>query len=509
MKIDALFHRTTAGFVLLGGLGLTVLNAASPVELLHPLALGQPQQALAQSEDDVNVRVYQAASPSVVTIESIDGSSSGSGVIVNADGLILTNAHVVDGAETVKVVLADRQEYEGRVVGYGLDGADLAAVRIEGRNLPTVRIATAPVQVGQRAFAIGNPFGQFAGTFTTGIVSRIDTEEGYIQTDAAINPGNSGGPLLNSQGELIGINTAIFTISRSDPSEVTGNIGIGFAITIEQVQGFLTAVRNGSAPLVAQASPFLEGSDNPAQVITLNGAPIQGRLTSDSSVLPSDESYYNAYSFEGRSGQQISVEMSSADVDSYLILLSPQGRDMAQDDDGGGERNARLQFVLPEDGTYTVLANSYGTRETGTYNLKVAEGSGGGSGGSAATRPNQGGSGQGSGQVSVSSLPIRTQGILGSNSPILEVDGSRYEEHVFEGTAGQRVIISLESRDFDPYLALLGPGDVLVGENDDVSTNSLDAGLSVTLPADGLYRVLANTYDATGSGRYTLTVNAR
>jgi S1-C subfamily serine protease len=504
MKIDALFHRTTAGFVLLGGLGLTVLNAASPIELLNPLALGQSQQVLAQSEDDVNVRVYQAASPSVVTIESIDGSSSGSGVIVNADGLILTNAHVVDGAETVKVVLADRQEYEGRVVGYGLEGADLAAVRIEGRNLPTVKIATAPVQVGQRAFAIGNPFGQFAGTFTTGIVSRIDTEQGYIQTDAAINPGNSGGPLLNSQGELIGINTAIFTISRSDSGEVAGNIGIGFAITIEQVQGFLTAVRNGSAPLVAQESPFLQGSDNPAQVITLNGAPIQGRLTSDSSVLPSDESYYNAYSFEGRSGQQISVEMSSSDVDSYLILLSPQGRDMAQDDDGGGERNALLQFVLPEDGTYTVLANSYGTRETGTYDLKVAEGSGGGTGGGTAQ-----GSGQGQSQVPVSSLPIRTQGILGSNSPILEVDGSRYEEHVFEGTAGQRVVISLESRDFDPYLALLGPGDVLVGENDDVSTNSLDAGLSVTLPADGLYRVLANTYDATGSGRYTLTVNAR
>jgi S1-C subfamily serine protease len=505
MKIDVLLHRTTAGFALLGGLSLTLLNAASPIELLNPLALGQPQQAQAQSEDDVNVRVYQAASPSVVTIESIDGSASGSGVIVSADGLILTNAHVVDGAETVQVVLADRQEYEGRVVGYGLDGADLAAVKIEGRNLPTVKIASTPVQVGQRAFAIGNPFGQFAGTFTTGIVSRIDTEQGYIQTDAAINPGNSGGPLLNSQGELIGINTAIFTLERSAPGEPSsqgGNIGIGFAITIEQVQEFLTAVRNGSAPLVAQASPFLQGSDTPAQVITLNGAPIQGRLTSDSSILPSDESYYNAYSFEGRSGQQVNIEMTSNDVDSYLILLSPQGRDIAQDDDGGGERNARLQFVLPEDGTYTVLANSYGTRETGSYSLKVAEGSG--SSGSSATRPNSG-----NGQVAVSSLPIRTQGILGANSQILPADGSRYDEHIFEGSAGQRIVITLESQDFDPYLAIIGPDDSLLGENDDVSQNSLDAGLSLTLPADGLYRVLANTYDASGSGRYTLTVNAR
>jgi Trypsin-like peptidase domain len=134
-----------------------------------------------------------------------------------------------------------------------------------------------------------------------------------------------------------------------------------------------------------------------------------------------------------------------------------------------------------------------------------AEGSGSGS---AATRPPQGG-GQGPSQVSVSNLPIQTQGILGANSQILPIDGSRYEEHVFEGTAGQRVVITLESRDFDPYLVLIGPDDALLGENDDVSQNSLDSGLSIVLPADGLYRVLANTYDASGSGRYTLTVNAR
>jgi S1-C subfamily serine protease len=499
MKIDAFFHRTPAKLVLLGGLSLTLLNAASPVELLNPLALGERQQALAQSEDDVNVRVYQAASPSVVTIESLDGSGSGSGVIVEADGLILTNAHVVDGAETVNVVLADRQEYQGRVVGYGLDGVDLAAVKIEGRNLPTVKIATAPVQVGQRAFAIGNPFGQFAGTFTTGIVSRIDTEQGYIQTDAAINPGNSGGPLLNSQGELIGINTAIFTLERSAPGEPAGqggNIGIGFAITIDQVESFLTAVRDGSAPLYAQESPFLQGSDTTAQAITINGAPVQGRLTSDSSFLPADNSYYNAYSFEGRSGQVVDIEMSSAEVDSYIILLSPQGRDVGQDDDSGGNRNARLRFALPEDGTYTILANSYGTRETGSYSLSVVEGSN--------SEP-----GASSGQVAISNLPIRAEGILGSNSPILSVDGSRYEEYVFAGRAGQRVIISLESQDFDPYLALLGPNDALIGENDDVSNNSLNSGLSVTLPVDGLYRVIANTYDASGSGRYTLNVTTR
>jgi S1-C subfamily serine protease len=529
MKTNSLFHRTTAGLVLLGGLGLTLLNAASPVELLNPQALGQSQGAIAQTEDDVNVRVYQTASPAVVTIDTKDGS--GSGVIISSDGLILTNAHVVNGSETVKVFLPDRQEYEGRVVGYGANGVDLAAVRIQGRNLPTVKIATTPVQVGQRAFAIGNPFGRFEGTFTTGIVSRIDTNRGLIQTDAAINPGNSGGALLNSKGELIGINTAIFTPQRSAPGTPegpAGNIGIGFAITIERVQDFLVAVRNGTAPLEAQQSPFLQGSGRPAQRITLNNAPIAGRLTRDSGVLPADDSYYNAYSFEGRRGQRVIVEMSSTNVDSYLILLSPQGRDLAQDDDGGGGQNARLEFTLPEDGTYTVLANSYGPRETGTYDLRVAQGAN--TGNNSATRPNPNGSGtngrpdngrpdngrpnNGNGNqqqrpVTVSALPIRAQGMLGPNSRVLSSDGSRYEEYVFEGKAGQQVMISLESREFDPYLMVLGPDDALVGQNDDVASNSLNAGLSITLPADGRYRVIANALDSSGSGRFTLNVNSR
>jgi S1-C subfamily serine protease len=501
MNLNALFQRTTLKFVLFGGLGLSLVNAASPVELLSPQAFGQAPAAMAQTEEEVNVRVYQTASPAVVTIDTETGT--GSGVIVNADGLILTNAHVVDGSETVKVILSDRQEYEGRVVGYGANGVDLAAVQIQGRNLPTVAVSTSPVLVGQRAFAIGNPFGRFQGTFTTGIVSRIDTNRGLIQTDAAINPGNSGGALLNSRGELIGINTAIFTIERSAPGAQEsqgGNIGIGFAITIDQVNEFLTAVRNGSAPLVAQESPFLQGSGKPAQQITLNGAPINGQLTRDSAVLPADDSYYNAYSFEGRQGQTVSVAMSSSDVDAYLILLSPQGRDLAQDDDGGGQTNARLEFILPEDGTYTVLANSYGSRETGSYNLTVAEGQ---AGSNSATLMSNGAAG------SILTLPSRTQGALGPNSPILESDGSRYAEYFFDGRSGQQVTISLESRAFDPVLLLVGPDDNLVSSNDDIRPDVLNAGLTVTLPANGRYRVIANALDATGQGQFTLSVSDR
>ncbi|MEM9089173.1 MAG: trypsin-like peptidase domain-containing protein [Cyanobacteria bacterium P01_F01_bin.53] len=521
MKINPLLPFSKTGFAVLGGLSLSLLNAAMPAELLNPqaVAIAQSQTAQStisqsqtgqsttgqsttgQSEEDINVQVYQTASPAIVTIDTPSGT--GSGVIIRDDGLIITNAHVVDGADTVKIILADRQEYTGRVVGYGANGVDLAAVRIQARNLPTVALATRPVQVGQRAFAIGNPFGRFEGTFTIGIVSRIDSARGLIQTDAAINPGNSGGALLNSRGELIGINTAIFTPQRSAPgvpSSAPGNIGIGFAITIAQVNDFLAAVGNGTAATASQQSPFLLGSDRPPQQITLNGTPISGRLTRDSSILPSDDSYYDAYTFQGRSGQRVVVNMSSDNIDPYLILLSPQGRDLAQDDDSAGGNDARLAFTLPEDGTYTVLANSFGARETGSYALQVRDAANAGnSSGQLVTGQQQG----------VRTLPMSIEGVLGQNSQVLAQDGSRYEEFLFDGNAGQQVTIALNSQEFDPFVILVGPDGTVLDSNDDVSRSSFNAGLSVTLPSTGRYRVIANSFDSSGSGRFSLQVTAR
>jgi S1-C subfamily serine protease len=149
---------------------------------------------------------------------------------------------------------ADGNQYAGEVIGYGETGLDLAVVRIQGNDFPTVRIAEpGSVRPGQQVFAIGNPFGRFQGSITQGIVSRLDRDQGLIQTDASINPGNSGGPLLNRNGELIGVNTAIYA-----PRGSTGNIGIGFAIPVEQIQPFLAAVNQGAAPQTAQQqTPFV------------------------------------------------------------------------------------------------------------------------------------------------------------------------------------------------------------------------------------------------------------
>jgi len=153
----------------------------------------------------------------------------GSGVIVTKDGYILTNNHVVDGAKEVKVTMEDGHEYTAKVIGRD-PKTDLAVVKIGAKNLPVVPMADSDkVQVGDVALAIGNPFG-VGQTVTEGIVSAtdrgnmgIEAYENFIQTDAAINPGNSGGALVDIQGRLIGINTAILSGSG-------GSQGVGFAI---------------------------------------------------------------------------------------------------------------------------------------------------------------------------------------------------------------------------------------------------------------------------------------
>jgi len=165
----------------------------------------------------------------------------GSGVIVTKDGYILTNNHVVDGAREVKVTLQDGREFTATVIGHDPQ-SDIAVVKIDANNLPVVPLADSQkVQVGDIVLAIGNPFG-VGQTVTQGIVSAtdrggmgIEDYEDFIQTDAAINPGNSGGPLVDVDGRLIGINTAIL-------SRTGGNQGIGFAIPSDLARTVMTSL---------------------------------------------------------------------------------------------------------------------------------------------------------------------------------------------------------------------------------------------------------------------------
>lgn len=167
--------------------------------------------------------------------------SLGSGVIVSQDGYVLTNAHVVDGATDIKVSLSDKREFPARLIGSD-PKTDLAVIKIDRTGLPPVTLGdSSKVQVGDIALAIGNPFG-LGQTVTMGVISAtgrgglgIEEYEDFIQTDAAINPGNSGGALINADGALIGINTAI--LSRSG-----GNQGVGFAIPVNMARNVMDQI---------------------------------------------------------------------------------------------------------------------------------------------------------------------------------------------------------------------------------------------------------------------------
>jgi len=167
--------------------------------------------------------------------------SLGSGVIIDSEGLIVTNYHVIENADDIVVLLADKREFSGEIVGTD-PKSDLALIRIKADNLPTIPWGdSSKLQVGEYVLAIGSPFG-FTQTVTMGIVSAIGRAdigltnyEDFIQTDAAINPGNSGGAMVNVQGELVGINTAIFTRSG-------GYMGIGFAIPSKMAQSVVASL---------------------------------------------------------------------------------------------------------------------------------------------------------------------------------------------------------------------------------------------------------------------------
>ena len=189
-------------------------------------------------EEQAVIALYEKINPAIVCVDSqiSDGMSCGTGCRIDKNGTILTSAHVVDVGNSVVVTMSNGQNYNAKVIKKLGENKDIALLKIDvPTELKTVKLGDSEkIKVGQKVLAIGNPFG-FNGTLTQGIISRIDYTKNRIQTDAAINPGSSGGPLLNKNGEIIGINQAIY-----NPDNNISNIGIGFAIPINLVKEYLS-----------------------------------------------------------------------------------------------------------------------------------------------------------------------------------------------------------------------------------------------------------------------------
>ncbi len=183
------------------------------------------------------VSIYEEINPAIVTVDSqlSDGLSCGTGCIIDKSGVILTSAHVIDVGNAVVVTTNNGQNYDAKVLKRLGENKDIALLKIDAKkDFKTVKLGNSEkIKVGEKVLAIGNPFG-FSGTLTQGIISRIDYTKNRIQTDAAINPGSSGGPLLNTKGEIIGINQAIY-----NPDNNISNIGIGFATPINLIKEYL------------------------------------------------------------------------------------------------------------------------------------------------------------------------------------------------------------------------------------------------------------------------------
>ena len=240
------------------GTAAVLVGTASPATSPTPTANTRVVNTAPDTEDIT--AVVAAARKSVVTITSNGVSSNGpfsvpttgvgSGLILTANGYILTNRHVVEGSRTLSVTFMDGRELPATIVKIS-DTTDLALVKVAATGLPAATIGDSnAIQVGQTAIAIGSPLGTFTETVTRGVVSGLDREitvtdestrrastlKGLIQTDAAINPGNSGGPLLDAAGQVIGLNTAVATSAE----------GLGFAIPIAAAKD-LIGLATGSA----------------------------------------------------------------------------------------------------------------------------------------------------------------------------------------------------------------------------------------------------------------------
>jgi putative serine protease PepD len=266
----------TAPKLIAGGIALALAAGAGAV-VSHSLdspaggsaaSSGTPAQTRNVSDDSAARQIYDGAKDTVAYVSSQmpEGEATGSGFVVSPDGLVVTNHHVIEGATQVAVVIGTGSDQRPAQVVADDPSHDLALLKVDtgGAKLKTLALAdSSKVGVGDATYAIGSPFG-LDNTLTSGIVSALNrqlqapdgaTISNAVQTDAAINPGNSGGPLLDENGQVIGVNSQIATGSQDGAGG--GNVGVGFAVPSNTVKEFLAQAKSGDLT-PQQSDPYGE-----------------------------------------------------------------------------------------------------------------------------------------------------------------------------------------------------------------------------------------------------------
>jgi serine protease Do len=398
--------------------------------------------------------VYRLVQPSVVYIsaETSEGTAQGSGVILSADGLIITNAHVIEDAEKITVELNDRRKVEAEVVSVGhSDCTDLALLRLPNQtNLPTIALGNpSSSQHGQSVFAIGYPEGIKPASITEGLISNIDNQKGLLQTSAVINGGNSGGALVNSRGELLGINT--FTLRDTE--------AMAFAIDTNSVNAFVRSAQNKLSPNLGQ---MIQSQSGVATTLMRNGVAIEGRLQQDDAMFCADESVADVYTFQTQADQSVILEMSSDTIQPYMMLLGPDGKVVAKSGKSQ-DKQTKLYGKLSKAGTYTVIANSQVAKQFGRYAVRA-----------------------------VTPTLLR-------QSELSVGDSQTYS---FSATANQRVAIEVMTEgDFRPFIQIIDSAKRVMWEGQWQDT------IALTLPQSGAYQLMVSTANLQSGGSFTAVIS--
>jgi len=323
------------------------------------------------TEENDRIKLFNNSKDAVVKISTDRGN--GSGFIVSKDGFVVTNRHVIIDenqkiVSSIQIDLADGTKLKARVLGVS-QNADLALIKIPNQT-KLKYLTLAPknsTSVPQNVYAIGSPFG-IDNVFTAGVLNKIDRPHDYLYHDARINSGNSGGPLLNSRGQVIGINTQNFAL---DDGNSVKNTAIGKAISGDRVRSFLATYRS---KLPDFHSVGAANRSQQLEVIQTNGKSIAG-IFKQKDRVDDRNIHYHQYVFNGRANQQVNIQMIGDKIDPtielYYIINEDTSPKKIMENKGIRDLNntAKISIVLPESGIYLVKAKTFQPGEIGRYQI--------------------------------------------------------------------------------------------------------------------------------------------